>query len=280
MPIESGSFIGDLNPSYPLGTDPRAQGDDHLRLIKTALRSTFPNLSGRFGRVQVKTAAYSLHPTDNTSAIVCTAAFTVTVPAPPLFAGAFTSTVIARGGDVTLQATFSNTINGSSTLVVKNGEAAVLYVENGAWYALVTRYPPTASLTEAGVLQLATENDSRAWVANNRMLTPLSFTHAFGSTRRSPTAQGFQQFPAGLVLQWGNTGFVTSEGTYNHNFPRTFANFCLQVVLGGYISAPASSHDMWPQLVSMSNSGFTWQAQSQVGSFQPAGATYLAIGFD
>lgn len=39
-------YIDDLNPSYPLGADQKAQGDDHLRLIKRVLKNTFPNISG------------------------------------------------------------------------------------------------------------------------------------------------------------------------------------------------------------------------------------------
>ena len=30
----------------PTGTDPRSQGDDHIRLVKSTIRSTFPNVSG------------------------------------------------------------------------------------------------------------------------------------------------------------------------------------------------------------------------------------------
>lgn len=39
MPLESGDTIADLNPLWPLGSDPKSQGDDHLRLIKTVLQN-------------------------------------------------------------------------------------------------------------------------------------------------------------------------------------------------------------------------------------------------
>ncbi len=38
MGLETGNFIDDLNPDFPLGTDPVAEGDDHLRLIKRCLK--------------------------------------------------------------------------------------------------------------------------------------------------------------------------------------------------------------------------------------------------
>lgn len=45
MALEAGTYIADLNVSNPVGsTDPKSQGDDHLRLIKTAVKNTFPNM--------------------------------------------------------------------------------------------------------------------------------------------------------------------------------------------------------------------------------------------
>jgi len=41
MSVESATFVADLQPANPPSTDPRAQGDDHLRLIKQVLQNTF-----------------------------------------------------------------------------------------------------------------------------------------------------------------------------------------------------------------------------------------------
>lgn len=47
MPLESATFINGLNASNPVGaSDPKSQGDDHLRLIKSTLLNTFPSLTG------------------------------------------------------------------------------------------------------------------------------------------------------------------------------------------------------------------------------------------
>lgn len=46
MPLETGSYIANLVATNPPGTDPKQQGDDHLRLIKTALLNCFPGLTG------------------------------------------------------------------------------------------------------------------------------------------------------------------------------------------------------------------------------------------
>lgn len=47
MGLEAATFISGLNASNPVNaTDPVSQGDDHLRLIKSTLLNTFPNISG------------------------------------------------------------------------------------------------------------------------------------------------------------------------------------------------------------------------------------------
>lgn len=47
MPLETGvTGIEDLNPSWPTGTDPKSEGDDHLRNIKAAVQGSFPNMVG------------------------------------------------------------------------------------------------------------------------------------------------------------------------------------------------------------------------------------------
>lgn len=44
MALESVIHIDDLDANNPLGTDSRSQGDDHIRNIKSALKTDFPNI--------------------------------------------------------------------------------------------------------------------------------------------------------------------------------------------------------------------------------------------
>lgn len=46
MALESGTYINSLNASNPASTDGLGQADDHLRLIKSTIKATFPNLDG------------------------------------------------------------------------------------------------------------------------------------------------------------------------------------------------------------------------------------------
>lgn len=46
MALESATYINGLDAANPTATDPKSQGDDHLRLIKGAVKATFPNVAG------------------------------------------------------------------------------------------------------------------------------------------------------------------------------------------------------------------------------------------
>lgn len=46
MGLESATYISQLVATNPVGaTDPKSQGDDHLRLLKSVLQSSFPNIN-------------------------------------------------------------------------------------------------------------------------------------------------------------------------------------------------------------------------------------------
>jgi len=46
MALESATYINDLNAANPAATDGLAQADDHFRLVKGAVKATFPNVTG------------------------------------------------------------------------------------------------------------------------------------------------------------------------------------------------------------------------------------------
>jgi hypothetical protein len=47
MGLETATFIHQLDPANPVGgSDPKSQGDDHFRMMKSTLQNTFPNVEG------------------------------------------------------------------------------------------------------------------------------------------------------------------------------------------------------------------------------------------
>lgn len=85
MGLETGSFINDLDVTNPTSTDKRKQGDDHLRLIKTVLKGSFPSSSKAWYNPSSvsKTANYSVVAADMNKTILCDTSggsFTLTMP--------------------------------------------------------------------------------------------------------------------------------------------------------------------------------------------------------
>ena len=46
MPLESGNYIPELDSANPSGSDPKSEGDDHLRLLKRAVTGSFGAFEG------------------------------------------------------------------------------------------------------------------------------------------------------------------------------------------------------------------------------------------
>ena len=67
MALETGNFISDLVVTNPIGSDPIAFADDHLRLIKKTIKNTFPNINGA---VTVTQTALNNIPANTSAAIV------------------------------------------------------------------------------------------------------------------------------------------------------------------------------------------------------------------
>lgn len=56
MTVESATYISDLNATYPTGAESNdtAEGDNHLRLIKSTIKATFPNIDGAVTATQTE----------------------------------------------------------------------------------------------------------------------------------------------------------------------------------------------------------------------------------
>lgn len=85
MTVETATYIGDLNATLPTSTDPRSEGDDHIRLIKAVLQNTFPSQSavGALPQFAQVNASQSPGLSDNNKTYLCdTSGGAVTIAAP------------------------------------------------------------------------------------------------------------------------------------------------------------------------------------------------------
>lgn len=49
MTVESATYLGQLDSTLPAGVDAKSEGDQHIRLIKAVLKSTFPLVTNAVG---------------------------------------------------------------------------------------------------------------------------------------------------------------------------------------------------------------------------------------
>jgi len=148
MGLESATFVNDLVTSNPTATDFKAQGDDHLRLLKTALKNSFPNSSRAFyiptspaaqaGDVTVaSTDQAKVYPVNATAA-----SRTVNLPANASIPDGFEVTVFksdSSSNTVTIDPNSSDTINGASTYVLTKqyqGVRCIWLSTFASWLAL------------------------------------------------------------------------------------------------------------------------------------------------
>jgi len=54
MTVEVATYIDTLDATYPTSNDPKSEGDNHLRLIKNAIKATFPNITGPVTKTQAQ----------------------------------------------------------------------------------------------------------------------------------------------------------------------------------------------------------------------------------
>jgi microcystin-dependent protein len=108
--LESGTFISDLVVTNPPTTDAKQQGDDHLRLIKTVLKNTFPTASKPiyFPDSTAKSANFSVLATEQYKIfLVDTTAGIVTATLPTL-----------TGTDTGWECSFIKTNTGTNPILI------------------------------------------------------------------------------------------------------------------------------------------------------------------
>ena len=126
MGLESATFLDSLVATNPVAGDPKSQGDDHLRLIKTVLQATFPGLAGRAWRSQTQAGTYTVVASDNMTVLNCTATLTLNYTAAATLGNGHATVVYGNGFAVTIDPNGGELINGAATLAVPSGSAALI----------------------------------------------------------------------------------------------------------------------------------------------------------
>ncbi|MEY4718482.1 MAG: hypothetical protein RL563_1100 [Pseudomonadota bacterium] len=181
MALETGTYINDLVITNPTSTDPKSQGDDHLRLVKTILKNSFAGFPG----MVIVTGTEAQGATVND--------YTVTVsPAP----SAYTASML-----VVFKATHTNTstctlqVNGlgAKTMLdgmgnaigagfISTGEVEAAYYDGANFYCVSKQTAPTQASTDNSA-KLATTAQVQSAILNAFANSPV-----FSGVPRAPTA--------------------------------------------------------------------------------------------
>lgn len=137
MTIETATYLKDLNNLLPATGDLVAEGDEHLRLMKTVLQTTFPGRGVADMGVVAKATGFSASVTEIGCVYKCTAALTLE---PPGVSGLVAGThwfIRAAGGAVLIDPPDAALINGAATLTLPTDAAAILVFDGTGWVAFV-----------------------------------------------------------------------------------------------------------------------------------------------
>jgi len=227
MALESASFLDGLITSNPDGgADPKSGGDDHLRLLKTVLKATFPGFAGRIMRTQTKSGNYALALNDNHTLLKFTATAALTSAPAGTLGNGWAAYVHVAAGTTTFTPQAPATINGAVNLVLPGGSSWFIVCDGTNFLA----FPMGAVLqASAGVRMLFQQSSAPVgWTkvtstafneAAIRLVTGNTttggvdaFSTHFGASKKTGgTAITVAQMPA-----HGHSGTTSTVGDHTH----------------------------------------------------------------
>jgi hypothetical protein len=165
MPLETATYIADLVPTNPVGaSDPKSQGDNHLRLIKAVLQATFPNADGpiQFASTATKTVDYTVVADDTNALMIGDATAAVVTFALPAVATSDGMVIGFKKSDSTAHAVIldpngSETIEGAAQVVLgEQYDCVWLWCDGSAWWVISRANKP---LGRGGISGLTLSNN-------------------------------------------------------------------------------------------------------------------------
>lgn len=210
MTVESASFLNDLNSAYPAAGDSAGEGDDHLRLVKSILKATFP---GR-GKVDMGTinqaATFSFAVAETGSIYVGTGATAANLPA---VAGLPDGThwFLRTGASAILVATDDAAlINGAATLTVPSNAGAIFALNGANWVAFL--FSDVTALAGPAFSAYMNNSGSHQSITSGVITKVKIDTEDFDTSSSFDTGTNRFTPPAG-IYQVNGTAYISTTGT-------------------------------------------------------------------
>jgi hypothetical protein len=273
--LETGTYISDLNTANPTASDPKSQGDDHLRLIKSTVKATFPNVTGAvtLTHTQINTTAQLASPaftgtptaptvaaTDNSTTLATTAQ--VQLATPQIFS--VSATVAANALTVNLAAAnidFRSATLTSGTVTRRTGSAISVVVPSTATLGTVNAIQSrimVLALDNAGTVELAVVN-----LAGGTSLTETGVISTTAISVAATSSSVVYSTTARTNIAYRVVGFVEST----------------QATAGTWATAPSLIQGMGGEAVGdMSSLGYGQTWQDVTGSRSSATTYYNTTG--
>lgn len=280
MPIETGSFVNDLTPSNPLGSDPAGQGDDHIRLIKTCVQGTFPNMGIVLGAVVQQDTAVSISSTWNTRHFLVTNSATTTVvltlpPSASVTSGFYVDFTTTVSANISLVPSGAATVNAAAAVSVPEQSSGRVYFAGGTvWYADIHPRGSALNLFPGNVGVGGTLSVSGTTVLAALSVNGIASFSAAVNMKSTLSVSGAATM--GTTLTVG--GATTIGGAATLLAPATFkdvASFSAQVTMGAALNL-LSGQIIFPAAQNPSAGANTLDDYEE-GTFTP-GLTFSTIG--
>lgn len=239
MGLETANYLNDLVTTNPTASDPKSQGDDHIRTNKSAAKNTFPGFTGAVIVGGVFSGTASAHVLTPVVALISYTAQTLFTYVPTLdgTGGAVTVNVSGLGakpiktilgtnpsaGDIVkdqpLLLSYDGTnmvLMGGSAYLARTGAQTV----TGAW-TITGNWAITGDLSVSGTLSgpsmTAKANKAGETFTGPHDFTAATMTVAAPSAGSNPVTKTYADglaFATALPAQAGNAGkYVSTNGT-------------------------------------------------------------------
>lgn len=253
MALEVATYLDGLVATNPAGSDPLAQADDHIRLIKSVLKNTFPNITGQVTATQgdLNNALPKTGGTMTGALVLSTSSPSTALEAASKGyvdgkVAASTSGLSDPGSNGMLArtasgATAARTLTAGTGISISNGNGL-------SGNPTISNTGVTSVNGQTGAVTVAngvTSVDGATGAVDLSALSSFAKTHA---------ATGYQKLPGGLIIQWGEVtraGTLTSV-TFSPSFTTVYA-----ASVTGFNSSSTSGAGSYCVLTALSSTGLT-----------------------
>ena len=195
MGLESATFINQLVDTNPTATDNANQGDNHLRLIKAAIKATFPNITGAVTATQATLNTPYLPLTGGTA--------TGAITAPGFVGNASTATALQT----------ARTINGASFNGTANISFSTDAVAEGATNQYFTNARARAAISASGDISYNSTTGVISFTAAAAPVTSVAGKTGSVTLNTADVAESSNQYFTNARARSAIS--VTGAGSYN-----------------------------------------------------------------